>query len=101
MTVRHWEDIKRKKFSREQIEEIRKEAQQDILELNLQAVRKLLGKTQAELALAARMSQGDLSRAERRDDHLVSTLRRYVEALGGELEVTARFGRKTVRLVGV
>ena len=60
MTVHRWEDIKRKKFTPEQIEEIRKEAQEDILEMNLQAVRKLLGKTQAELAEAAEMTQGDL-----------------------------------------
>lgn len=101
MKVHRWEDIKRKRFSPEEIEEIRKQAQDDILELNLQAVRKLVGKTQSELAKAAQMKQGDLSRAENRGDHLVSTLRRYVEALGGELEVTAKFGKRKVRLVGV
>ena len=101
MKVHRWEDIKRKKFTPAEIEEIRKQAQEDILELNLQAVRKLVGKTQSALAKAAQMTQGDLSRAEHREDHLVSTLRRYIEALGGELEVTARFGKKKVRLVGV
>jgi predicted transcriptional regulator len=101
MKVHRWEDIKRKRFTPEQIEEIRRQAQDDILELNLQAVRKLVGKTQSELAEAAQMAQGDLSRAERRDDHLVSTLRRYIEALGGEVEVIARFGKRKVRLIGV
>jgi hypothetical protein len=33
------------------------------------------------------MSQGDLSRLERRNDHLLSTLERYAEALGGRLDV--------------
>jgi hypothetical protein len=44
------------------------------------------------------MDQSELSKAERRADHRLSTLRRYVEALGGELEVFARFGSKRVRL---
>ena len=32
------------------------------------------------------MAQADVSRTESREDHRLSTLRRYVEALGGELE---------------
>ena len=35
---------------------------------------------------------------ERRGDWLLSSLRRYVAALGGELEVVARFGDKSVHL---
>ena len=34
----------------------------------------------------------------RRDDRLLSTLRRYVEALGGRLDLVADFGDRTVRL---
>ena len=81
--------------------ELADENAREDLELNLKAVRELAGKTQADLAEAAGTSQGEVSMAERRDDHLVSTLRRYVEALGGELEVIARFGDKTVKLHGV
>jgi hypothetical protein len=36
-------------------------------------------------------SQGEVSAIERRTDHYVSTLRRYVTAMGGELEIIARF----------
>ena len=75
--------------------------EEEILEMNLQALRELLGKTQEELTQLAETAQSELSRAERRDDHLVSTLRRYVEALGGELEVVASFGKKRIRLQGV
>jgi hypothetical protein len=35
------------------------------------------------------MTQPKLSRVEARSDHLISTLRRYVHALGGEIEVVA------------
>jgi hypothetical protein len=46
------------------------------------------------------MTQSELSRIESRNDHLTSTLRRYVEALGGQLEVTAVFGTRRVKLIG-
>ncbi len=81
--------------------DLEEEIEREDLELNLKAVRELAGMTQVELAEAAGTSQGEVSIAERRKDHLVSTLRRYVEALGGELEVVARFGDKTVKLHGV
>jgi len=67
----------------------------------LRELRQAAGKTQEQVAAAARMKQSELSRAERREDHLLSTLRRYVKGLGGELEVVARVGRKVVRLRGV
>lgn len=59
------------------------------------------GKTQAEVAKVIGLPQGRVSQAEQNEDHLVSTLKRYVEALGEELEVTARFGDRSVRLHGV
>lgn len=72
-----------------------------VVELDLRATRELLGKTQVEVAKAADMDQSEVSKAERRDDHLLSTLRRYVAALGGEVEVIAKFGNKRIRLQGV
>lgn len=55
--------------------------------MTLRGVRKELGRTQVEVAREAGMSQGDLSRLERRKDHLLSTLERYAQALGGRLEI--------------
>ncbi|QDE94212.1 transcriptional regulator [Myxococcus xanthus] len=69
--------------------------------LTLADLRRLRGLTQVEVAAAAGMDQSELSKAERRTGHRVSTLQRYVEALGGRLEVFARFGSKRVRLKGV
>ena len=54
-----------------------------------------------KVAEAMGSTQSEVSRSERRQDHLVSTLREYVRALGGELELTARFGDKSIRLHGV
>ena len=47
--------------------------------------------TQAELAARLDRSQGNISELERRSDVYLSSLREYVEALGGELEVSAVF----------
>lgn len=66
--------------------------------MSLAELRKELGITQVEMASAADMTQAQISTWERRDDHLVSTLRRCVRALGGELEVVAVVGDKRVKL---
>ena len=53
--------------------------------------------------VASRIDQGDISRLETRgtlDDCQVETLRRYVVALGGELELVAVFGDKKIILTG-
>jgi predicted transcriptional regulator len=101
MKLHRWDDVRRKAFTPEQIDKTDKKVEAEILELNLRAMRELIGKTQADLAEEAKTSQGEISEAERRKDHLVSTLRRYVKALGGELEVIARFGDRSVKLHGV
>ncbi|MBA2277956.1 MAG: XRE family transcriptional regulator [Chloroflexia bacterium] len=49
------------------------------------------GVTQQELASRLAVSQANVSRIEREEDVYLSTLRNYVAALGGELEVVARF----------
>jgi DNA-binding XRE family transcriptional regulator len=105
MKVYKARDIAVEKLGEEQVRQIEREARAELarehLEANLRAVREMAGKTQVDLARAAGISQAELSRNESAGDHLVSTLRRYVEALGGELEVLARFGDKTVKLRGV
>jgi hypothetical protein len=103
MGIQKWADVKKKKYADapERLERIEREVREELLEMNLRAVRELVGKTQVEVAEATGMDQADVSKTERREDHLLSTLRRYVEALGGELEVIARFGDKSVRLKGV
>lgn len=55
--------------------------------------------TQRQVARNLNLSQADVSRLEHRRDVLVSTLRRFVEATGGELELVARYpGDQTSRI---
>lgn len=72
-----------------------------LLEMDLKEMRDLASVPQADLASLLETTQSQISRIEGRDDHLVSTLRKYVAALGGELDVVARFGDRTIRLRGV
>lgn len=101
MKLHKWSTLRDATLTPEQKARVSKRVEKEILDMNLRAVRELLGKTQVQLARKAKMSQADLSKAERRSDHLLSTLRRYVEALGGELDVIARFGDKQIRIRGV
>jgi transcriptional regulator with XRE-family HTH domain len=101
MSVHRWNDLKASKLTPAQRKANKRWVEKEILEMNLRTLREVLGKTQEELAKLAETRQSELSRIEQRDDHLVSTLRRYVEALGGELEIVANFGEKRIRLEGV
>jgi len=66
--------------------------------VSLRSFRESLGKTQGDVARGAGMTQPQLSRVEKRRDHLVSTLRRYVRAMGGDVDVVARIGGRDVIL---
>jgi transcriptional regulator with XRE-family HTH domain len=61
------------------------------LEIALHELRERRGITQEQLATKLGTSRPNVSRIERGDDVRLSTLQRYVEALGGELELVARF----------
>jgi len=97
MKLHRWNDIKRSR-SHEASERVRRRVEREVLDMNLAELRRELGVTQVQVAEAADMTQSELSRLERRDDHLVSTLRRCVEAMGGELELTAVVGSKRLKL---
>lgn len=68
-------------------------------EMTLGQLRSALRQTQEEMASRLRMKQASVSRLERRGDMLLSTLRSYVRAMGGEIELVARFPEgRTVRI---
>jgi DNA-binding XRE family transcriptional regulator len=57
----------------------------------LKDLRRAVARTQEDLAASLGVGQDTVSRIERRSDLLLSTLRRYVEAMGGKLELVAHF----------
>jgi hypothetical protein len=68
-------------------------------EMTLRDLRHALDRTHVRLARELGVKQETVSRLERRSDMLLSTLRGYVEAMGGELDLVARSpDRPPVRL---
>lgn len=79
----------------------RRSAQLIAEEMTLRQLRKAHGRTQKKLASALKISQDGVSRLEKRSDLLLSTLRSYVEAMGGKLTLVAEFpGSKPVAVTG-
>lgn len=71
--------------------------------LTIRTLREAAGKTQSEVATASQIDQADISRIESRkdfDDYQLSTLRRYISAIGGKLDLVATFGNKRIILSG-
>src|SRR4051794_20451698 len=102
--AKSWKQIEAKsrhKLTPAQEAEDRAWVERELLEMSLREMREMVGKHQVDVAAAVETTQSELSRLERRDDVFLSTLKKYVKALGGELEIVARFGDKSVRLRGV
>lgn len=57
----------------------------------LRDLRIAMEQTQKDVAAALHIGQDSVSRLEKRSDILLSTLRGYIEAMGGTLEIVARF----------
>lgn len=101
MKTERWQEVRRRKLTDEQIETNDQAIDQEALELTLRELRNMAEMTQEEVAAAMKALQPALSRLEKGQDHKLSSIRRYVEALGGELEVAAIFGKKRIKLSGV
>ena len=85
---------------REEIE--RRAAIRIAQEMALRDVRKAMGKTQAAVARTLGIKQENVARIEARSDMLLSTLRNYVRALGGDVHLTVELkGLPPVRLEGL
>jgi transcriptional regulator with XRE-family HTH domain len=74
-----------------------------IAEMALAELRKALEVSQEDLAKVLGVTQANVSKTETRSDPHLSTIAAYIEALGGELELLARFpnrpaGKAVVRL---
>ena len=67
-------------------------------DMALRELRNARATTQEKLAKALRVNQAAVSKLERRTDMYISTLRSYVEAMGGHLDIIARFNEGSVRI---
>jgi transcriptional regulator with XRE-family HTH domain len=60
-------------------------------EMRLRDLRVARRKTQQQLAESLHVQQGTISKLENKSDLYLSTLRRYIEAMGGKLTILAQF----------
>ncbi len=67
-------------------------------EMVLAELRRARELSQQELAQTLGVGQAAIAKMEKRADMYISTLRRFIEAMGGELRIIAHFPGKDVRI---
>ena len=86
----------REKMSPERRERNQAEARKMIAEIALQELRQSLNLTQEEIARMLDIKQASVSKLENQEDMYISTLGRFITALGGRLKLVASFPNKEV-----
>lgn len=79
------------KLSPEAQAKVNLKTQELLTAIRLAKLRKQRGFTQAQVAQAMHIKQPTVAQLEKRGDVQLSTLRQYLETLGGELEIVAKF----------
>jgi transcriptional regulator with XRE-family HTH domain len=87
------------KLPKERQEAIKKRTAELIAEeATLRQLREARERSQEDMAKKLHINQAAVSKLERRTDMYLSSLRGYIEAMGGELEIIARFPNQSVRI---
>lgn len=73
-------------------------AQAMLAEMPLAELRQARKLSQEQIAASLHVKQASVSKLERRTDMYISTLRKFLQAMGGDLEITARFPEGSVRI---
>lgn len=88
----------RQRMSPEAQQKAKTKTSEMLREMPLQELRRARQLSQERMAEILATKQANLSRIERRTDMYISTLRNYIEALGGELDIIARFPEGEVHI---
>ena len=88
----------RAKMSPEALEKAAGLSQAMLDEMPLQELRRARALSQEQLARTLGIKQASVSKLERRTDMYIQTLRNYIEAVGGQLEITAKFPDGKVKI---
>lgn len=88
----------RNKMSAKACLESEQKTKQFLQKMRLDELRKLKQKTQEDVAKTLDVEQPYISKLERQSDMYISRLRKYIEAMGGALEITARFPEVDVKI---
>ena len=88
----------RAKMAPESQTRVEAKAQELLAEMPLNELRQARGLSQKVLAEVLHVQQPSIAKMERRTDMYISTLRSHIEAMGGQLEVIARFPDGSVKI---
>ena len=104
-TFRYWKDVRAEAVATGRLDEAsvaaeRRRLRAEVRAYRLAEIRESSGLNQTDLANRLGVSQSRVSRIERGDmDHTeIATVRAYVGALGGEVEIVARFGDERITI---
>ena len=89
----------RAKMSPESRKWVKQEVAKAIAEMPLNELRNARGLSQKMLAEALHIQQPAIAKLEKRTDMYISTLRSHIEAMGGQLEIIAKFPDGDVKIV--
>jgi DNA-binding XRE family transcriptional regulator len=95
--IRKYSELK-SKLSAKQQADIKAGKEKLLAEIPLEQLRSARNLTQTNLAHVLGVNQSAISKIEKRTDMYLSTLRSYVEAMGGSLEIQAVFPEGAVRV---
>jgi len=96
--AKKYRDLVKRTLSAEAIAEAETEAQKLLAEMPLAELRHARSLSQKEIAKLLKVEQPSISKLEKRTDMYISSLRNFIEAMGGELEIVARFPDGNVRI---
>ncbi|WP_298438985.1 XRE family transcriptional regulator [Geobacter sp.] len=88
----------RAKMSPEARAKAEEQTRQLLQEMPLQELRQARKMSQEQMAKSLHTKQSNVSRIEKRTDMYISTLRSVIKAMGGDLEIVARFPDGNVRI---
>jgi len=86
------------KMSPESREWVKQEVAKTLAEMPLNELRNARGLSQKMLAETLRIQQPAVAKLEKRADMYISTLRSHIRAMGGDLEIVAKFPDGNVRI---
>jgi transcriptional regulator with XRE-family HTH domain len=92
-----WKDV-RKPLTPEAEERIQRGVTEAAAVMTLHQLREARNLTQVNLAKVLQINQGAVSKMEKRADMYVSTLRNFIQAMGGQLQVKAIFPEGEVEI---
>jgi DNA-binding XRE family transcriptional regulator len=91
-------NILKNKLPPESQARVRKRVKTALKEMPLAELRQARYLTQEQIAQNLKIKQASVSKMETQTDMYISTMRKYIEAMGGKLEIIAKFPEGNVKV---